>query len=1089
MMYLFKNRPNIQKIINLLVLVVLLISLAFGMTPKAQAGIPMPLIVTNLNDDGPGSLRYLIDTAVEGSTIVFDSSLSGTIALTRELYIQKSLNIYGPGPEVISVSGEGVTNVFRIIRDRNVTISGLTITKGAGSKYPGGGVANDGTLHLTNVVVSLNTASTFGGGIYNAETGTMTILQSKVTQNEALGYGELAGGGGIWNDGQLTLNYVYVAGNKAPVAGGGIYNDITGQLEVNYSQVNENYIYGVQNSYAWGGGIYNQADYTVDPAIIGEAIIRFSSILGNIADGIWSSGGGVSNLGLMTLANVTISYNSANGVGGGVDNMGSMEIYQSTISQNSAYGGYGDGGGIETSGTLTILQSTIANNTATGYGGGIDKWIGQTWIINSTISGNSSNKDGGGIYHYAHPTEITNSTIVNNTADAEGDGMGSGGGLFNYNEQDPTPKPEGATVTAAAVEWLPTYLNMQNAILATNVDTGGEANDCGVDQGGTITSLGNNLIQDLTGCVIDGAATDDIYNTDPELYALANNGGPTLTHHPMIGSPVLDKANPSACPETDQRGAIRPADGDNNGTSVCDIGSVEGVLGPSGNNWAPFANPQTVYTLEDNPLDILLTGADPEGDPITFTIVSNPMHGSLVGTPPAVTYSPDQDFYGTDSFTFKVKDSQNGESTAVVVINVLSVNDAPAVNAGPDKVVIEGFAVTLNGSYVDVDEAAPPYILWDFGDGTTEEGNLTPTHTYPDDGTYIATLYVVDSFGAVGYDTAVVIVEPRAELSLTKTPSDDPALSGAPLVYTLTVSNKGPSTATNVVVTDNLSEDLDFVSASPGCTFIPDTLSEGIPGKVECQIASVPVGGSVSVEIVTRIPDNFSGKVANNASVAGREHDTNTADDSTSTISDIEKTLAFYCADFESGIGNEWSKTTLSSTPSGRNFLGELSNENLTLNLTGLPAHTQIQVLFDLYLIRSWDGNQLYLSNGEKIGPDRWTMKIDGVEQLTTTFTNWISLGYRQAFPGIYPYGDYPAKFASAESNTLGYMLNGTPMDSVYKMSYAKAHTADSFTLDLSAYGLQPIEDESWGVDNVCVYVAYSQPLLSNILFIPMARK
>jgi hypothetical protein len=166
-----------------------------------------------------------------------------------------------------------------------------------------------------------------------------------------------------------------------------------------------------------------------------------------------------------------------------------------------------------------------------------------------------------------------------------------------------------------------------------------------------------------------------------------------------------------------------------------------------------------------------------------------------------------------------------------------------------------------------------------------------------------------------------------------------------------------------------------------------------------------------------------------------------------------------------------------------------LSNENVTLNLSGLPAHTQIQVLFDLYLIRSWDGNQLYLSSGEAIGPDRWMMKFDGVEQLTTTFTNWTSLGYRQSFPNLYPYGDFPAKFASSESNTLGYIMNGSPMDSVYAMSYTKPHTSDTFSLDLSAFGLQVKTDESWGVDNVCVYLAYSQPLLSNILYIPMAIK
>lgn len=1076
----------------LILLISLFLALGFASQPvfHGEAGIPYPVIVTNLNDDGIGSLRAAIDNAVPGDTIIFDSDLSGTITLTRELYIQKSLQIAGPGSEVISISGNGATNIFRIIRDIQVSISGLSLINGTATKYPGGGIANDGTLSLVNVNINHNSANTFGGGVYNSDTGTLTIQQSQITENEALGYGELAGGGGIWNDGNLTLNYVYVAGNVAPVFGGGLYNDITGHTEINYSQINENYIYGVVGQYAWGGGIYNQGDYNSDPPLLGEVIIRYSQVMGNIASGTWSSGGGISNIGSMTLDNVSVGYNVSNGVGGGIDNEGALEIYQSSISFNSASGEYGDGGGIETSGALTVIQSDISNNTAGNNGGGIDKWIGTAYILNTTISGNTADADGGGIFNYSHILEIANSTITANTADNNSDGTGSGGGIFHFNQVDEETNSEFHAVFNQTPQSTPTYVNLQNSILAGNTDTGGETNDCGVDQEGTLTSLGNNVIQDIAACPISGAATDDIYNTNAELFPLNDNGGPTASHYPKVNSPVLDAANSSACPEVDQRGASRPEDGNNDATSICDIGSIEARRGPNPNNWAPFANTQIIYTYEDYPAEITLTGADPEGDTIEFAIVANPSNGTISGTLPNVVYSPNLDFFGEDTFSFKVTDSNGGTATAAITINVLPINDTPAVDAGPTLQNIEGFPITLQGSYLDVDEIAAPYILWDFGDGSFAEGELNPTHLFPDDGNYLVTLYVVDSYGAVGVDQTLVIVEPRAELSISLVPSDDPALSGAPFIYSLIVSNSGPSAANNVIVEDFLPEDLIFVSSSPECMAEPvDPLFPSGQIKVTCQIANILPGANYVLEINTRIPEESSGTISNSASVQGLEHDTIDVDNTATSLSQVTPILAIYCNDFEAGAGQEWNNPSLSITPTGRIFLGEFSNQAAILTLSELPTHTAIKYNFDLYLIRSWDGNELFLSDGQIVGPDQWRMAVDGTTQLVTSFANWVSLGQKQAFPGIYPYASYPAQFASSEQQSLGYTINQSPMDSVYQMSYITQHTGDEFKLELSASGLQPITDESWGVDNLCIFASYSAPMLDHSIYIPWARK
>ena len=70
-------------------------------------------------------------------------------------------------------------------------------------------------------------------------------------------------------------------------------------------------------------------------------------------------------------------------------------------------------------------------------------------------------------------------------------------------------------------------------------------------------------------------------------------------------------------------------------------------------NQAPTADDQTVETNEDIPIDIILTGSDPEGSPINFTLLDQPLHGVLSGTAPNVNYTPSSNYNGSDHFTFK----------------------------------------------------------------------------------------------------------------------------------------------------------------------------------------------------------------------------------------------------------------------------------------------------------------------------------------------------------------------------------------------------------------------------------------------------
>lgn len=102
-------------------------------------------------------------------------------------------------------------------------------------------------------------------------------------------------------------------------------------------------------------------------------------------------------------------------------------------------------------------------------------------------------------------------------------------------------------------------------------------------------------------------------------------------------------------------------------------------------NGEPTANAQSVTTDEDTATAITLTGSDPEGDALTYAVTRGPSHGTLSGTAPNLTYTPNANYNGADSFEFTVSDGTNTSAPATVSINVTPVNDIPSmrfVNGG-----------------------------------------------------------------------------------------------------------------------------------------------------------------------------------------------------------------------------------------------------------------------------------------------------------------------------------------------------------------------------------------------------------------------
>lgn len=261
-------------------------------------------------------------------------------------------------------------------------------------------------------------------------------------------------------------------------------------------------------------------------------VVTNSTIFGNSA----YSGGGIDNIdGLLTIRNSTISGNSTTSIGGGILSNSSVRVINSTISSNTATSG---GGILKSSyGTLTVISSTITGNNATQRGGGIfNDGLATSWITNSTISANTATGDGGGVHKSNGTLIVTNSTIIGNSS------AGNGGGIFIGPQSD-------------------TVATVSNSLISGNSATGN--GDEIFRYAGTINANANNLFGHsglpnaeafyaFTPGASDLTATSD--GTDPTVLtgilntALADNGGPTLTHALVVGSPAIDAGNNANLP-------------------------------------------------------------------------------------------------------------------------------------------------------------------------------------------------------------------------------------------------------------------------------------------------------------------------------------------------------------------------------------------------------------------------------------------------------------------------------------------------------------------------------------------------------------
>ena len=381
----------------------------------------------------------------------------------------------------------------------------------------------------------------------------------------------------VLDDGAATITALTIANGMSPV-GGGASVALAAKLNLEQCQLTGN-----QATEFGGGAIFNDGEVTVTAtqfslnfaAADGGAIVSNGPL--TITDSGFTNneaslqGGAIAAFGMLSVQMSTFDVNrGANG--GAIAAAGQVAITDSTFSTNQATFG---GGAISSGGQLTIERSTFTQNTASD-GGAINATEGLT-LINSTFSGNQARFNGGAVFSdIAANVFINNTTIANNTANSDDQDGGQGGGIFLT---DPQLTGRG-------------FVEIANTIIGNNVALlgGVVGNINNPDCFGFIDVSAYNLIRTVKAqCQINFDLNNaSLFDVDPLLGPLADNGGPTQTLALLQGSPAIDTGNPAtvatggnSCEDIDQRGEVRPRNGKGAGaTPRCDIGAFE-VQSPS----------------------------------------------------------------------------------------------------------------------------------------------------------------------------------------------------------------------------------------------------------------------------------------------------------------------------------------------------------------------------------------------------------------------------------------------------------------------------------------------------------------------------
>ena len=688
--------------------------------------------VTNTNDSGVGSLRQAIIDAnetPEADTIAFSESLSGqAITLgSGQLEITESLTIDGDlnndGAPDITVDANKASRVFAI-NDSNVdtkkivTIDGLIITNGQVEDGIGGGILSVENLTVNNSIISSSSANgtdSNGGGIFN--NGTLTVSGSTISDNTTTGEGS-----GIFSQGTLTVTGSTISDNATTGfdGSGGIFSN--GTLTINNSTISDNTTEGDNSP---GGGIFGSGPITISN----------STVSGNTTTGEDSSGGGIISFDTLVVSNSTISGNTTTGDdsnGGGILSVGPLIVSNSTISGNTTTGNNTIGGGVVSFNTFTVSNSIISGNVAQQNFGNEIGFLGEQAFSSSSVLGDNSKTNAVAFLGFIpDTTDITatsdgsNPTALSSIVAPLAD---SGGGI--QTQALPAGSP---AIDAGNSANIPADLTDQdndgNTVESIPFDQRGpnfaRIFDGAVDIGAfesqnvapIITSASAASVEENQTEALTVTATDDQIGVN---YSITGGTDAGLFNIDEISGQVSFRAAPDFEIPTDSDGnniyaiQVTATDADN----LTDSQDVTITVTDAQENRAPLVRDDSVVTNENTPLqgNLLVdngSGADsdPDSDVITLTQVNNLaanlgqqiMLGSgqlTVNADGTFLFDPDGGYEAltvgqsaVETFTYTVSDDQGASNSALVTITIEGIDDidssAPTVEGMPATIFVD----------------------------------------------------------------------------------------------------------------------------------------------------------------------------------------------------------------------------------------------------------------------------------------------------------------------------------------------------------------------------------------------------------------
>jgi hypothetical protein len=209
-------------------------------------------------------------------------------------------------------------------------------------------------------------------------------------------------------------------------------------------------------------------------------------------------------------------------------------------------------------------------------------------------------------------------------------------------------------------------------------------------------------------------------------------------------------------------------------------------------NSAPVANNQSVTTNEDTAKAILLSATDSDGNTLAYSIVTPPTKGTLTGTPPNLSYRPNLNYFGSDSFTFRASDGQLASNLATVSISVTSINDGPVAQS-QSVTTTKNTAVAITLHATDIDSSSLSYVIV----SAPARGTLTgvaPNISYAPTGKYTGsdsfTFRVSDGVLTSTGTVSISILKRAPALASEMTASPIPATAGEPVTFVAVASDE-----------------------------------------------------------------------------------------------------------------------------------------------------------------------------------------------------------------------------------------------------------------------------------------------------------